>query len=51
MDYTALSLADVRNELDAIARETQATFGDLDERRLNWRPGVRRCCRACTAGS
>jgi hypothetical protein len=38
MDYTVLSLADVRNELDVIVRETQATFGDLDERRLNWRP-------------
>ena len=38
MDYTVLSLADVRSQLDAIARETQATFGGLDEQRLNWRP-------------
>ena len=38
MDYTVLSLADVRNGLDDIARETQATFGGFDGRQLNWRP-------------
>lgn len=38
-DYTALSLADVRTELDAIARDAQSVFGHLDERQLNWRPG------------
>jgi hypothetical protein len=28
----------VRGQLDAIARDTQATFGGLDQRQLNWRP-------------
>ncbi len=36
--YTTLSLADVEAELSAIARDTQAVFGHLDERQLNWRP-------------
>jgi hypothetical protein len=38
MDYTTLSLAEVRTELENSARETQATFGGLDARQLNWRP-------------
>ena len=38
MDYTVLSLADVRTRLDDIARETRATFGGFDGRQLNWRP-------------
>ena len=38
MDYTTLSLAEVRTGLDAMARETRATFGGLDGRQLNWRP-------------
>ena len=38
MDYTVLSLANVRTGLDDIARETQATFGGFDGRQLNWRP-------------
>lgn len=38
MDYTALSLSDVRTELDDVAREAQATFGGLGGRQLNWRP-------------
>ena len=38
MDYTALSVADVRTQLDDIARETLATFGGFDRRQLNWRP-------------
>src|SRR6476660_1678125 len=38
MDYTALSLAEVRQGLGAIAGETQAVFGNLDARQLNWRP-------------
>ena len=42
MDYATLSLTDVRNGLDEIARETQATFGDLDARQLNWRPDATR---------
>jgi DinB superfamily len=42
MEYTALSLADVRTGLDDIARETQVTFGGLDGRQLNWRPEATR---------
>ena len=37
MDYTTLSLGQVRSGLDDIAREAQATFGGLDARQLNWR--------------
>ena len=36
--YTAMSLADVIAEFDAIARDAAAVFGQLDERQLNWRP-------------
>jgi hypothetical protein len=42
MDYTTLSLAEVRTGLDDIARETRATFGGLDARQLNWRPDAAR---------
>jgi hypothetical protein len=42
MDYTALSLTDVRSGLDETAREAQAVFGVLDARQLNWRPGEAR---------
>lgn len=42
MDYATLSLADVRIGLEAIARETQETFGGLDVRQLNWRPAEAR---------
>ena len=38
MDYTKLSLAEVRSALDDIARETHVTFGSFDSRQLNWRP-------------
>ena len=38
MDYTTLSVTDLEAELSAIARETPAVFGHLDERQLNWRP-------------
>ena len=38
MDYTTLSLAEVRTGLDDMARETQVTFGGFDARQLNWRP-------------
>jgi len=38
MDYTTLSLADVTAALDDLARETEASFGGLSERELNWRP-------------
>jgi len=36
--YTAMSLADVIVEFDAIAHDAAAVFGQLDERQLNWRP-------------
>jgi len=42
MDYATVSLADVRNGLESIAREAQATFGGLDARQLNWRPDAAR---------
>lgn len=42
MNYTTLSLADVRTALHDIARDTQATFGRLDARQLNWKPGEAR---------
>ncbi|HEX2343983.1 MAG TPA: DinB family protein [Vicinamibacterales bacterium] len=38
IDYTTLSLAEVRAGLDDVAREAQTTFGRLDARQLNWRP-------------
>lgn len=38
MDYTTLSLAEVKDGLDAIARDAQAIFGGFDARQLNWRP-------------
>lgn len=38
MDYTALSLAQVKSGLDEVVRETQAAFGGLEDRQLNWRP-------------
>jgi hypothetical protein len=41
-DYTALSLADVRAELHAIASDVQSVFGRLDEAQLNWRPDAAR---------
>ena len=42
MDYTTLSLAEVRTWLDRMARETQAAFGGYDARQLNWRPDAAR---------
>ena len=42
MDYTTLSLAEVRTGLDGLAREAQATFGAFDTRQLNWRPDAAR---------
>ena len=42
IDYTTLSLVDVRNALESIGRETQATFGGFDARQLNWRPDAAR---------
>ena len=37
MDYTTLSLEQVRSGLEDIARDAQTTFGGLDARQLNWR--------------
>ncbi len=42
MDYTTLSLADVKTGLDDLAQETQATFGGFDVQQLNWRPDATR---------
>lgn len=48
MDYTTLTLAETRSQLDQIAREAEQDFGGLDARQLNWRPdetrwGVGQC--------
>jgi hypothetical protein len=40
MNYTRLSLAEVVTALGDVARDTRATFGQLDARQLNWRPGA-----------
>lgn len=37
VDYTHLTLAQVRDAFDAVIRDAQATFGALDARQLNWR--------------
>ena len=42
MDYTTLSLAEVRAALEDVARDARATFGDLDGHELNWRSGPER---------
>jgi hypothetical protein len=38
MRYTSLSLADVIAEFGTMAVDTDAVFGSLSERQLNWRP-------------
>lgn len=38
MDYTTLSPAEVRAELDAIALDVEAGFSGLDGRQLDWKP-------------
>lgn len=38
MNYTTLSLTDVRSALDDVARDTQAAFGRFGAKQLNWRP-------------
>lgn len=40
IDYTALSLAEVERELEAIGRDADAQFGRLDARQLNWKPAA-----------
>lgn len=42
MDYTTLSLADVKTGLENVARDAQATFGGLNAGQLNWRPDATR---------
>jgi hypothetical protein len=42
MDYTTLTLAGVRAELEAIARDTTEQFAGCDARQLNWRPDAKR---------
>jgi hypothetical protein len=42
MDYTTLSLADVRAGLEDVAQDTQRSFGSLDARQLNWKPEAAR---------
>jgi hypothetical protein len=42
MDYTTLSLAELRIALDDVARDAQATFGGLSAPQLNWRPDATR---------
>jgi non-ribosomal peptide synthetase component F len=42
VDYTALSLTEVRTGLDGLAQETRATFGGFDARQLNWRTDAAR---------
>jgi len=42
VDYTTLSLAQVRAGLDGLAQQTQTTFGGFDARQLNWRPDAAR---------
>jgi hypothetical protein len=39
-DYAKLSLAQVAEELSAVARDTQSVFGGFNEQQLNWRPNA-----------
>ena len=38
MDYTRLSLQEVRSAIDDVARDAASTFGALTPAQLNWRP-------------
>lgn len=42
IDFTRLSLLDVRRELDEIVTDAAQTFGALDARQLNWKPDAHR---------
>ena len=42
MDYTSLSLDDVRGALEDVAEQAQVTFGALTSGQLNWRPDAKR---------
>jgi hypothetical protein len=40
VDYTTLTLAEVRGGLEELPGQTQAEFGAFDVGQLNWRPGA-----------
>ena len=42
MDYTALSLAEIRAGLEEVARDADRAFGGFDAHQLNWRPDATR---------
>jgi hypothetical protein len=42
LDYTTLSLAEVKTGLDDLARDANATFGALKAAQLNWKPDAAR---------
>jgi hypothetical protein len=42
MDYTRLSLQEVRSAIDDIARDAETCFGALTPTQLNWRPDASR---------
>jgi hypothetical protein len=42
MDYTTLSVTEVRAGLEDLARQAHARFGALDAQQLNWRPDATR---------
>jgi len=42
MNYTRLSVTELRTALCDVAQDAQATFGHLDARQLNWRPDATR---------
>ena len=41
VDYTTLTLREIESALSDSARDTDAIFGRLDPRQLNWRPDAR----------
>ena len=42
IDYTQLTLDNIRTGLEDVTQRAQATFGELNERQLNWRPDAKR---------
>jgi hypothetical protein len=42
MNYTKLSLSEIRTAIGDIAHEARGLFGDLDEQHLNWQPDATR---------
>jgi hypothetical protein len=41
-NYTRLSLSEIQTAIADVARDARSTFGDLDERQLNWQPDATR---------